>query len=124
MDWGTALLGIAAIAAYLHLLNTAKAARKAVVAIVRLTVQSGTTDTTDRLLGQFATFTKMCPFIVTPLPGMEFQPCGLDGGKISKVIVDDQGLLVVCCGLNISPVGPDLEAIRGLLKEDGWQVSS
>lgn len=117
MNWPDVLLLIVIVAAYMHLLRETQ--KRSVTGVVKLNIQSREMDEDGGLPKEVASFTKTCLFIVTPVPGMELVPSGIDSAVIKRVLVDE-GLLEVWCVHTISPFGPDFNATCDALRTDGW----
>ena len=98
MDWTTILILTVIAFGYMHLLKISK--NRSVIGLVKLNVESSEMDESGDLPREFATFTKGCRFIITPVPGMEFKPSGIEGAVIKRVIIDE-GLIEVWCILTI-----------------------
>ena len=99
---------------YTHLLRESQ--KRSVSALVKLNVQSREKDEITDLPKDLASLTKLCQFVVTPVPGMELVPSGIDGAVIERVLVDE-GLVEVWCVQTIRPFGLDFETTCRALKE-------
>lgn len=117
MNWPDYVLLLVIVGAYLHLLREAQ--KRSFSGLVKLNIESRERDEDSGLPKEFASFTKTCLFIVTPVPGMELVPSGIDGAEIKRVLIDE-GLVEVRCVHTISPFGPDFKATCDSLRADGW----
>ena len=106
---------------YLGEFNTEKL--RSVSVVVKLNVESKEIDQELELPRDFAQFSKTCKFLVTPVPGMEMQPAGIEGVQIVRVIVDEEAI-EVRAQVVVQPFGMDFEKIRSSLLENGWHETT
>ncbi len=121
MDWTSIILIILIAIGYTHLLRVAS--NKSISGLVYLSLQSKDMDESRNYPKQFEFYTKGCPFIITPVPGMEFHPSGVEGGEIKRVIIDE-GLIQIYCNLIVSLQELTFEEIEEILENDGWRKKS
>jgi len=118
MNWETLGLLILVFIGYTHLLSTAR--KKSVSGLVKLHLESREKRDDGVIPEEIEVFSKSCPFIVTPVPGMEYLPADIEGAVIKRVIIDEQGLLEVICLLNISVEENEFQKTCEHLENQGW----
>jgi len=119
MNWEMIGLLIIIFIGYTHLLNVTK--RRSVYGIVKLYVETREKDKDNVIPICTEIFTKGCRFIVTPVPGMEFQSADIEGAVIKRVIIDDQGLLEIVCLLTLSNKDNEFNEMCSCLEAEGWR---
>jgi len=120
MDLGDGLIA-GLILGYYFLLRAVL--NKSVSFAVELWVE--TYETEKNLFGEdrplhFDMYAKSCKFIVTPAIGMEFQPEGIEGAIVDRVIFDDQGFCKTICTMKVSSIDGEFEEITRALASAGW----
>ncbi|WP_019530023.1 hypothetical protein [Dasania marina] len=118
MNWESAGLLILIFVGYFHLLRVSQ--KRSIIGIVKLHIEAREQDKNLRLANKNEIFTKSCPFIVTPVPGMEYMPADIEGGEIKRVLIDDQGLLEVTCHLVIPSKDNQYQQACEHLVAQGW----
>lgn len=117
MNWEFTILVVAGIVGYFHLLNTTK--QRYLSAIVKLHLESREKDDEGIPL-KLEQFDKLCRFIVTPVPGMEFLASDIEGPVIKRVIIDELGSLEVICQLVITDSENEFAQTCEHLANQGW----
>lgn len=118
MDWESIGLLILLLVGYAHLRNIVR--NRSVSGLVKVYVESRDKEADTGVPNYLEVFSKNCPFIVTPVPGMEYMPADLEGAVIDRVVLDDQGLLQVICSLRVSTMGNQFEETCQHLTQNGW----
>ena len=116
MNWESIAALILIFVGYSYLLSASK--KRSVSGLVRLHVESR--EKNDGVPIEMESFTKSCPFIVTPVPGMEFMPADIEYAVIKRVIIDEQGLLEVICLLEITTTDNEFLDTCKHLQIEGW----
>ncbi len=119
MDFERILLIIIGVVAYAHLLKVAQ--NRSISGLVNIYIESRERDSEVHIPDKYEVLTKSCPFFVTPVPGMEYSPCGIEGIEIKRVVTDDSGLLEVICLLVVSSKEGEFQETCEMLEQDGWR---
>tara|TARA_B110001469_G_C9522411_1_gene259982 strand:- start:355 stop:732 length:378 start_codon:yes stop_codon:yes gene_type:complete len=107
------------VVGYFHLINTIR--NRSVSGLVNLCIESDEKPDSLIIENKIAAYTRICPFIITPVPGMEYFPGGFEGGQIKRVIIDELGLLEVACLLDLSKTDYSFDEVCESLNTDGWR---
>lgn len=117
MNWESIGLLILLLVGYSHLRNIVR--NRSVSGLVKVYVESRDKEAGTGVPNHLEVFSKNCPFIVPPVPGMEYMPADLEGAVIDRVVIDDQGLLEVICSLRVSTTDNQFEETCQHLTQNG-----
>ncbi|MEZ5482898.1 MAG: hypothetical protein R3E73_12235 [Porticoccaceae bacterium] len=118
MSWELSVLSVIVVVGYFYLLI--KVQKRSISGVVKLYVETREFDEMFNKPEGFEIYTKSCPFWITPSPGMEFMPAGIEGATIERVIIDEYGLLEVICTLKVSKADDQFRETCSSLKAEGW----
>jgi len=119
MNWETIFFAVVIYIGYSYLLKTIK--KRSIIGSVKLYVESSENTKGISLNNKSEIYSKSCPFIVTPVPGMEFMAAGIDGVFIKRVITDENGLLEVICFVKLSLEQNEYSNACECLESEGWR---
>jgi len=103
---------------YFHLLRVTK--KKSIMGSVKIHVEALDNTKEVSLDNKYELYTKRCPFLVTPVPGMEFTAAGVVEALIKRVIIDDYGYLEVVCHAKVSSDEDEFKTTCECLESEGW----
>ena len=119
MNWEYIVLLVLIFVGYSYLLSSVR--NKSISGLVALHVEYQEND--KEVSSEMEIFKRNCQFIVTPVPGMEYMPAGIEGAEIKRVLIDEHGLLKLICLLTVTASETKYHNTCEHLQKEGWNKS-